>query len=67
MLFGTVKWFNTKRGYGFISPDNTEKDVFVHITQVEKIGVRRLNDGQRIGYELYDDRGRVAAGNLKLL
>jgi CspA family cold shock protein len=67
MLIGTVKWFNCKKGYGFISPEESSKDVFVHITQLEKIGLRRLNDGQRVGYELYDDRGRIAAGNIKLL
>lgn len=67
MLLGTVKWFNTKKGYGFIAPEKGEKDVFVHVTQLEKIGLRRLSDGQRVGYELYDDRGRIAAGNIKVL
>ena len=67
MLFGTIKWFNTKKGYGFIEPETNDKDVFLHITQLEKIGLKRLNDGQRVGYELYDDRGRIAAGNIKVL
>lgn len=67
MLIGTVKWFNCKKGYGFIEPEASSKDVFVHITQLEKIGLKRLNDGQRVGYELYDDRGRIAAGNIKIL
>ena len=67
MKQGTVKWFNTKKGYGFIEPEGEVKDVFVHITQLEKIGVRRLYDGQRVGFYLYDDRGRIAAGNIKLL
>lgn len=67
MRQGTVKWFNSKKGYGFIEPEGETKDVFVHITQLEKIGVRRLYDGQRVGFELYDDRGRIAAGNIKLL
>ncbi len=67
MLSGTVKWFNSKKGYGFIEPDASDKDVFVHVTQLEKIGLKRLNDGQRVGYELYDDRGRIAAGNIKIL
>ncbi len=67
MKQGTVKWFNTKKGYGFIEPEGEVKDVFVHITQLEKIGVRRLYDGQRVGFDLYDDRGRIAAGNIKLL
>ncbi|MDD7312804.1 MAG: cold-shock protein [bacterium] len=67
MLTGTVKWFICKKGYGFIEPETSSKDVFVHITQLEKIGLKRLNDGQRVGYELYDDRGRIAAGNIKIL
>ncbi len=67
MLTGTVKWFNCKKGYGFIEPETSSKDVFVHITQLEKIGLKRLNDGQKVGYELYDDRGRIAAGNIKIL
>ena len=67
MKQGTVKWFNCKKGYGFIEAEGESKDVFVHITQLEKIGLRRLNDGQRVGYDLYDDRGRIAAGNIKLL
>lgn len=67
MKQGTVKWFNCKKGYGFIEPEGEAKDLFVHITQLEKIGIRKLNDGQRVGFDLYDDRGRIAAGNIKLL
>ena len=67
MLTGTIKWFNKKKGYGFIESETSNKDVFIHITQLEKIGLKRLNDGQRVGYELYDDRGRIAAGNIKIL
>lgn len=67
MLQGTVKWFNVRKGYGFIKPDGETKDVFFHITQVEKIGLRRLDDGQRVSYETYDDKGRTAAGNLAIL
>ncbi len=67
MLTGTIKWFNYKKGYGFIEPEADKKDVFLHITQLEKIGLHHLDDGQRVGYELYDDRGRIAAGNIKIL
>lgn len=67
MKQGNVKWFDGKKGYGFITPDGELKDVFVHITQLEKIGIRKLFDGQRVSFDLYDDRGRVAAGNIKLL
>jgi CspA family cold shock protein len=67
MFRGTVKWINTVKGYGFISPEVGEKDVFVHITQVQKCGLKRLFPGQNISFEKYDDRGRVAAGNLQLL
>ena len=67
MRYGTVKWFNTKRGYGFITPDDANKDVFFHITQLEKIGLRNLQNGQKVGFEYYDDRGRIAAGNITIL
>lgn len=67
MLRGKVKWFNSVKGYGFILPDDGGKDIFVHITEIEKSGVRRLNEGQIIGYDIYDDKGRVAAGNIKVL
>lgn len=67
MKEGTVKWFNCKKGYGFIESEDEGKDVFVHITQLEKIGLRKLYDGQKVGFDLYDDRGRIAAGNIKLL
>ena len=67
MSIGTVKWFNSRKGYGFIEPVEGGKDVFVHITKLEEIGVRHLNEGQRIEYQLYDDRGRTAAGNLVIL
>lgn len=67
MKQGNVKWFDSKKGYGFIEPDGENKDVFVHVTQLEKIGIRRLFDGQRVSFDLYDDRGRTAAGNIKIL
>ena len=65
---GTVKWFNNQKGYGFILPESGEKDVFVHVSQMEKAGISRLPDGHAISYELYaDPSGREAAGNLRLL
>ncbi len=67
MLTGTIKWFNYKKGYGFIESEIDNKDVFLHITQLEKIGIKRLENGQRVGYEVYNDRGRIAAGNIKVL
>ena len=68
MSEGTVKWFNTQKGYGFISPDEEGNDVFVHITAVQNSGLNELNEGQRVSYELEEQRnGRVAAVNLSLV
>jgi cold shock protein len=67
MSTGTVKWFNTQKGYGFIQPDDGGRDVFVHITAVERAGMPELREGQKIDYEILTDRktGKAAAGNLK--
>jgi CspA family cold shock protein len=66
MPVGTVKWFNGTKGYGFIAPDDGTKDVFVHISAVERAGMRSLNEGQRITFELErGQQGRVAAVNLQ--
>ena len=66
MSEGTVKWFNAQKGYGFIQPEDGSKDVFVHITAVEAAGMRSLNEGQRISFDLEPGRqGKVAAVNLK--
>ena len=62
---GTVKFFNTERGYGFIKPDDGGRDVFVHITAVERAGMRSLVEGQKISYEVVNERGKPAAGNLQ--
>lgn len=62
---GTVKFFNHSKGFGFIKPDDGGKDVFVHITAVQAAGLQGLKDGQRIAYELKNDRGKTAAANLK--
>lgn len=66
MAAGVVKWFNSKKGYGFIQPDDGGKDVFVHITAVQEAGIKFLNDGQRISYDLADNKGKVNAVNLKV-
>lgn len=66
MAKGTVKWFNTKKGFGFIVPDTGGSDVFLHISAVEKSGMKAVNEGQQIQYELAPDRqGRMTAVNLK--
>jgi CspA family cold shock protein len=67
MASGTVKWFNATKGFGFIQPEAGGPDVFVHISAVEKAGLRALNEGQRVEYELQQERGKTAAGNLKPL
>ena len=66
MATGTVKWLNTEKGYGFIQPDQGGKDVFVHISAVERAGMRTLNEGQKVSYELETDRrsGKQSAGSL---
>lgn len=67
MPSGTVKWFNTTKGYGFIAPEDGGKDVFVHISAVERSGMTGLTDNQKVQYELIDGRdGRQMAGDLKV-
>jgi cold shock protein len=66
MAVGTVKWFNSQKGYGFIQPDNGEKDVFVHISAVERAGMNSLQEGQKVSFDVERDRrtGRSSATNL---
>ena len=66
MAQGTVKWFNATKGYGFIMPQDGGKDVFVHITAVQAAGLKGLNDGQQVSYDVEMERGKAAATNLKL-
>lgn len=68
MITGTVKFFNTTKGYGFISPENGSKDAFVHISAVERSGLSTLNEGQKVTYELETGRdGKASATNLSLV
>jgi len=66
MATGTVKWFNVDKGFGFIQPQDGDKDVFVHITAVQAAGLNGLNDGQKVSYDVVAERGKQAASNLKL-
>ncbi len=68
MATGTVKWFNATKGYGFIQPDGAGGDVFVHISAVEAAGMRSLNEGDKVSFELEKDRksGKMSAGQLKV-
>ena len=66
MATGTVKWFNAQKGYGFIQPEDGSKDVFVHISAVERAGLSGLNEGQVVEYEEVSNRGKTSAENLKV-
>ena len=65
MASGTVKWFNAQKCFGFIQPDNGGKDVFVHISAVERAGLQGLHEGQKVSYDVVNERGKDAAANLK--
>jgi CspA family cold shock protein len=66
---GTVKWFNSQKGYGFIQPDDGSKDVFVHLRAVERAGMQDLNEGQKVSFDVVTDRrtGKLSADNLRLV
>lgn len=66
MATGTVKWFNPVKGFGFIQPDQGTTDVFVHISALERAGISNLNEGQKVSYDLANEKGKTSAANLKL-
>jgi CspA family cold shock protein len=66
VAMGTVKWFNPTKGYGFIQPDNGGKDVFVHISAVEKAGLSSLNEGAKVSFDVVNNRGKDSAENLRV-
>ena len=66
MANGTIKWYNPQKGFGFIAPEDGGKDVFVHATALEAAGIRGLDDGQQVSYELQEDRGKTSAAQLKI-
>ena len=67
MNTGTVKWFNATKGYGFVEPSDKSKDVFLHISAVEAIGLSDLKDGQKISYNIESNKGKVSAIDIKLI
>ena len=67
MTTGKVKWFNATKGFGFIEPDDGGKDVFVHISSVERAGLTTLKDDQKVSYEVASNKGKLAAANIKLI
>ncbi|WP_135078413.1 cold-shock protein [Terasakiella sp. SH-1] len=67
MANGTVKWFNSTKGYGFIEPEDGGKDVFVHITALHASGIQKLDDGQKVSFEVAVSRGKEAASEIKLV
>jgi len=67
MATGTVKWFNGTKGYGFIQPEDGGNDVFVHISAVEKAGLRQLNEGQKVNYDIANNNGKDSADNISVV
>jgi cold shock protein len=65
MSIGTVKWFNAQKGFGFIQPEGGSKDVFVHISAVERAGMGTLSEGQKVSYDVQQENGKTSACNLK--
>ncbi len=67
MATGSVKWFNATKGYGFIKPDDSDRDVFVHVSAVQQAGLKVLKDNQKVSYDLEESKGKVSAVNIKLI
>ena len=67
MLTGKVKWFNPQKGYGFISPDDGKKDIFVHISALEKSGINAINENDKVSYDEARNNGKISAANIKIL
>ena len=67
MLTGKVKWFNPQKGYGFITPDDGKKDIFVHISALEKSGINSLNENDKVSYDEARNNGKISAANIKIL
>ncbi len=67
MTNGIVKWFNPVKGYGFIAPDDATNDIFVHVSAVEKAGIKQLAEGQKVSFDIATNKGKKAAANLKLI
>ena len=67
MITGKVKWFNPQKGYGFISPDDGKKDIFVHISALEKSGINAINENDKVSYDEARNNGKISAANIKIL
>ena len=67
MAIGTVKWFDPKKGFGFIAPEDGSRDIFLHVSAVERAGLTAPTEGQRVSYNVVEERGKQAAADLKML
>jgi len=67
MHTGTVKWFNSTKGYGFVEPDDKSRDVFIHISALEQAGLRELNEGQKVKYNTESHQGKISAIDIRLV